>query len=396
MGIYSRIKLFFYKKKLIKKQSDHSIPNLINYNLSIKTIVFINGGIPTYDKDSGSNRLKEIILTYKKIGYNCIICTNNAYRENSYVKYFIEKGIIVYVETNQFKNYFEFLKTIAKVNFIWYYSPNSFKNNYTALTKIFPKAKSIYDMVDIHFLRYERAIEIEPFRISLKKKYKKYFDIETNLVKKADYIITISDFEKEIMKKYIDINKLITISNIHYPKIKINQTLPFEDRNDLLFIGSTHSPNIDALYFLFKEIMPIVWREIPNLKVNIIGNINDVIKDIIDPNFIFLGYVPDIEDFFISNKIMIAPLRYGAGVKGKIGQALEYYLPVITTSIGAEGMNLTDNKNAIIRDNPLDFANSIIDLYQNKKLWLTLKNNSENSLESFSIENLISKINLIN
>jgi glycosyltransferase involved in cell wall biosynthesis len=295
-------------------------------------------------------------------------------------------GIIVYVETNQFKNYFEFLKSIPKVDYIWYYSPSTFKDNFNKISKIIPKAKSIFDMVDIHFLRYKRAIELEPTRISLRKKYKKYFEIETILAKKADYIIAISDVEKEIMKDYVDSEKLVTISNIHYPKINLELTLPFEDRKDLLFIGSAHSPNIDALYYLYKEIMPLVWKRLPEVKVNIIGNVNEKINDIDHPNFIFQGYVSDIVDFFKSNKIMIAPLRYGAGVKGKVGQAFEFYLPVITTSIGAEGMKLVDKKNALINDTKEAFASAIIELYTNKNLWLELQNNSEQSLGPFSKE----------
>jgi glycosyltransferase involved in cell wall biosynthesis len=73
-------------------------------------------------------------------------------------------------------------------------------------------------------------------------------------------------------------------------------------------------------------------------------------------------------------------------VKGKIGQAFEYYLPVVTTSIGAEGMDLVINENILIEDSKEGFANAIISLYTNKELWQKLQNNSENSLEPFSRE----------
>ena len=92
---------------------------------------------------------------------------------------------------------------------------------------------------------------------------------------------------------------------------------------------------------------------------------------------------------------MVAPLRYGAGVKGKIGQAFEYFLPVITTPIGAEGMKLENQKNAIIAENKKNFAEAILDLYSNGDLWKNLQNNSENSLFPFSKENLENKIDLI-
>jgi hypothetical protein len=393
MGFLKDIKYYFEKKDIIKNQFDHSIPNYNKYNPFNKTIVFLNASIPTPDKDSGSNRLKEIIISFKEQGYNCIICTKNAYRTDRYINYFSELGIIIYVETNQYKNYFDFMKSIPKVDYVWYYSPDTLNDNLKKISKILPDSKSIFDMVDIHFLRYERAIQLEPTRISFRKKYKKYFKIETKLVQKADYIITISDVEKEIMTQYIDANKLITISNVHYLKVKKEKILPFEQRKDLLFIGSKHTPNVDALYYLYYDIMPIVWGKFPDLKVNIIGNVNELVLNINHPNFIFQGYVPDIKPFFITNKIMVAPLRYGAGVKGKIGQAFEYYLPVITTSIGAEGMKLINKKNALIEDNKGDFAKAIISLYADKELWMKLQSNSEDGLSSFSLENLNKIIN---
>lgn len=134
--------------------------------------------------------------------------------------------------------------------------------------------------------------------------------------------------------------------------------------------------------------MPIVWKEIPDLKVNIIGNVINDIKDINDPKFVFKGYVPNIEEYFFTNKFMVAPLRYGAGVKGKIGQAFEYYLPVVTSSIGSEGMYLENFKNALIEDTAEGFAKNIIQLYNDKELWTKLQNNSEESLKPFSRENL--------
>lgn len=386
MSVFKKIKQYFEKKKIIKNQEDHSFPNYENYNPLNKTVVFISGSIPTPDKDSGSNRLKEIILSFQEQGYNCIICTKNAYRTDKYINYFSDLGIIVYVETNQYKNYFDFLKSIPKVDYIWYYGPNTLKDNLVKISTILPNSKSIFDMVDIHFLRYQRAMKLEPTRISYKKRYKKYFDIETKLAQKVDYIISISDVEKEIMTEYVDANKLITISNIHYPKIKKENTLPFEKREDLLFIGSTHTPNIDSIYYLYNDIMPIVWEKLPEVKVNIIGNISDKISDINHPKFIFKGYVPDIEYFFITNKMMIAPLRYGAGVKGKIGQAFEYYLPVVTSTIGSEGMKLVNQKNALIDDTTEGFAAAIIELYTDKNLWLELQKKSEQSLEPFSKE----------
>lgn len=388
MGIFKPIRLYFKRKNILKKQSDHSIPNYKNYNPSKKTIVFINNSIPTPDKDSGSNRLKEIIISAKELNYNCIICTKKAYRTDKYLNHLSDLGMIVYVETNQYKNYFEFLKSIPKVDYVWHYGPNTLKDNLKKTAELLPDSKSIFDMVDIHFLRYKRSIQLDPTRISFRKKYRKYYKIETQLALDTDVIVAISEKEKLFMSQYLPDKKIIVISNIHYHKTNQENIPRFKQRNDLLFIGSTHQPNIDAIYYLHNKIMPLVWQQIPSLKVTIIGNVKEHIKTELDSRFKLTGFIEDIEPYFLNAKIMVAPLRTGAGVKGKIGQAFEYFLPVITTSIGAEGMFLENNKHAYIADNAEEFANQIISLYQDEEIWTKFSNNSTESLLPFSKEKL--------
>ncbi|MXO07342.1 glycosyltransferase [Flavobacterium sp. HBTb2-11-1] len=384
MGIFKSIRRYYTRKEEIKNQLDQSIPNYNTYNPLNKTIVFFTNHMPAPEHDSGSNRLKEIILFFKRKDYNCIICSKNTFRDNGYVNYFSELGAIVFVETNQYSNYFDFIASISKVDFVWYYGAKALYLNVKRVSKMLPLAKSLYDMVDIHFLRYKRAIKINPSRISLRKNYLKFFWIETILARKADLVLTISTIEKEIMAKYIDDRKLMILSNIHYQKANKEELLPFENRENILFIGSQHEPNIDAVNYLYYEIMPLVWETNDTIKVNVIGNINEKVKNITDSRFIFTGHVSDIKPLFIANKMMVAPLRYGAGVKGKIGQAFEYYLPVVTTSIGAEGMKLAHKKNALIHDAKEEFAFAILELYHDKSLWLELHQNSEESLEPFS------------
>ena len=364
-----------------------SIPERIQEIYNNKSVVIFAGIIPEFDKDSGSNRLKEIIEAFTQLNFHVTLIVKYTYPDNAYIEYYQKKGVNVFYEHKKYtsiENYLEAQKLNASI--AWFYSPDVFMYYYKIAKRFLPNVKLVYDMVDIHHLRIKRSIEIEPSRISLRKKYIKYKKIEIKASQLADYTIAISDFEKKYMTGFCNESKLKIISNIHYPKIDIKKTYSFEDRKDILFIGSTHTPNIDAIYYLYNEIMPLVWKEIPNLKVNVIGNILEKITDISDERFIFRGYVPDIENYFITNKLMVAPLRYGAGVKGKIGQAFEYYLPVVTTSIGAEGMFLDNSNNALIDDTPDGFAKNIIQLYNDKELWTKLQRNSEESLKPFSKE----------
>ncbi len=362
-----------------------------------KSIVFFVGAIPAHDKDSGSNRLKEIIQAYLQLGYLVSIVKNKTFFDkNEYISYYQKLGVNVFYEHKikiKLEQYVE--NNFSKASIAWFYNPEVFFEYYTIAEKYLPQVKLVYDMVDIHHLRFKRGMELEPANKIYKREYERLKHLESFAAKKADYVLTISDFDQNYMTQFCDISKIITLSNVHYLKTTVDNTLSFEQRNDILFIGSSHAPNIDALYFLYNEVMPLVWKKIPDLKVNIIGNVKDFVKNIDNPNFIFKGFVPDIELHFSSHKLMIAPLRYGAGVKGKIGQAFEYFLPVVTTSIGAEGMQLINGDNALINDDAVGLANSIIELYSNKNIWLKLQGNSEKSLFPFSKEKLKMQISKI-
>ncbi|GAA4776410.1 MULTISPECIES: glycosyltransferase [Flavobacterium] len=388
MGVVKKIKKYFHKKEKLKQLKTENIPNLNFFDSDKRTIVFVSGALPTHDKDSGSNRLLEIILAFKNQNYNCILSVENVFENDKYVQFYKNLGIIVYVESNKFKNLTTFLGSIKTIDYIWFYGPNTLKTHLENLSKRFPNAKSIFDMVDIHFLRYKRAIELNPSKISLKKRYNKYFKIETQLAKKADIVVAISEKEKGFMHKYLPESNIIIISNVHYPKVDKHSVPTFEERKDILFIGSAHTPNIDAVHYLYNKIMPLVWKKLPEINVNIIGNVKECIDSINHPNFHFLGFVENVESYFFNSRLMVAPLTYGAGVKGKIGQAFEFYLPVVTTSIGAEGMFLIDKINADITDDTNEFAERIINTYSNKSHWNLLSNNSEKSLYPFSKEKL--------
>ncbi|MGG7468428.1 glycosyltransferase [Chryseobacterium arthrosphaerae] len=392
MGILKKIKKHFERNERLKHLQTQDIVNIHLYDASQKTILFASRDFPAHDKESGANRLKELILIYRELGYNCILFAPHIFEDNSYVKFYQQHNVIVFVENSRHKNIYDFLSSFKNIDYVWFNGPLALNLFYKKMKSILPDTRFIYDMVDIHFLRFKRAIELEPNRISLKKNYKHFFRLETVVAPQLDYIIAISDKEKEIMAQYADQNKIITVSNIHYPKIDISERKSFSESKGIIFIGSIHEPNIDAVKFLYEKIMPIVWETKPELEVSIIGNVAEKLDIRQFPKFKFLGFVESIEELFMTSKIMVAPLRFGAGVKGKIGQAFEYFFPVVTTDIGAEGMKLTDQKNVLIANDEKSFADAILELDSNEELWNTLSRNSVDSLRAFSPEEVKEKL----
>jgi len=143
--------------------------------------------------------------------------------------------------------------------------------------------------------------------------------------------------------------------------------------------------------------MPRIWATNATMKLHIVGDVAQCFpperKNL--ANVIFHGFVPEITSYFLQQRVMVAPLRYGAGVKGKIGQALEYHLPVVSSSIGTEGMYLVDGKHILVAETAEDFAIKTLSLYANETLWREIQANSSSGLTPFSKEELYKKINQI-
>lgn len=358
-----------------------------------KSAVFYNTIVPEYDKNSGELRLSEIMKGYKKSNYFVALIARENRIDIKYNEYFQRAGICVYYEHEKHEDRVNFIQRLnLKKPLSWFYAVDNFIANYERAIKANHDTILVYDMVDIHHLRLQRAMEMSPQDSNLKKEFEEYLQREKSASHKADLIVAISEEEEKYMSSIVAPSKLVVISNVHYPKVEIENIPDFNERNGILFVGSIHTPNIDAVHFLVNDIMPFVWEKNPDIPVNIVGNVINRMEPIKHEKIFFHGYVPEMTTYLLENKIMVAPLRYGAGVKGKIGQAFEYFLPVVTTSIGAEGMDLKNNENVLIADEKEDFAQRILELYSDYNLWKKLQNKSIESLYPFSREILQKKI----
>ncbi|WP_312768747.1 glycosyltransferase family 4 protein [Epilithonimonas sp.] len=392
MGIKRKIKNYIHIKKHYPLSNKMIVPDP-----NKKNILILDSQIPTFDKDSASNRLTEIAKFLAKY-YNVYLMdwrkSIPTVDSKKYIHNLNNHNVTVYAP---FINKFGIMKgkkhflgqLIPKLDFVWCHRPELFEYYLDFFRKNAPQAKIIYDMVDIHYLRMERGLEIK-YDKQRAKEVEHYKYIETELCKKADKIAVISDKEKEFMRSFVDESKLFTVSNVHNLKVKPEEMPSFEERKDIFFIGTfLHDPNVDAVEILYNKIMPLVWQKKPDLKITIIGSeAPESIQKMNSEKFEIAGYVEDVTSFYKNCYASVSPLRFGAGVKGKIGQALEYTLPVLTTEIGAEGMFLEDGVTALIagNDDYQKFADNIIAISSDKELWNRLHNNSEKGIFPFSIE----------
>ena len=233
-----------------------------------------------------------------------------------------------------------------------------------------PKALVVFDTVDLHFLRTERQAELEGSAIARAAARAKR-DEELALIRKADVTLVVSPYEQALLAELVPDARVMVLSTIHelLPGGK-----PFAEREGLVFIGGfQHPPNTDAVLWYAKEILPRVREALPGAKTYIVGSkVPANVRALATEDFIVTGYVPDVTSYFTGCRASIAPLRYGAGVKGKINLAMSYGLPVIATTPSIEGMHLCPGDDVLVADDPAAFAAEIVRVYNDEALWQKL------------------------
>jgi GT2 family glycosyltransferase/glycosyltransferase involved in cell wall biosynthesis len=239
-----------------------------------------------------------------------------------------------------------------------------------ALRRFAPQALVAFDTVDLHFLRAERLAELEG-DASAKAAARARRDEELALIRRADVTIVVSPVERDVLAELAPDASVLLLTNIHEP---LPGGRPFAERAGLVFIGGfQHPPNADAVLWYAREVLPLLRRRLPGVPSYIVGSkVPAPIRALAAPDLIVTGYVADVAPFFTGCRASIAPLRYGAGVKGKVNLAMSYGLPVVATSAAVEGMHLVPGEDAMVADDPAAFADAIVRVYGDEALWTRL------------------------
>lgn len=351
-----------------------------------KSILFIDDVIPAPDQDSGSNRLFQILNITQSLGYHVIFMPNDGNKRGHYFDSMIEAGFeILYKYPNRKKMLALLPEILTHIDAIWLCKPH-INQTFKSLFENNNRPLWIYDTVDLHYLRTQREAHVGN-NFELLQAAEQTKQLELSIARCADVTIAITKNELSVLRQE-NIKNVTVIPNIHKIITPSELPLSFEERSGILFIGGyLHSPNIDAAKWLIQHIMPQVWKTFPKIKVTLLGsNPPGEISSLESPMVSVPGYIHDVSPYFNSCRIFVAPLRFGAGMKGKIGQSLEHNLPIVSTTIGIEGMDLTDNYNILVADDTDNFAAKIIELYHSEELWKTIQRNSLMALNEFSVE----------
>lgn len=251
------------------------------------------------------------------------------------------------------------------------------------IRKLLPLAKIVFFTVDIHHLRLAREYKITGNRDTLEKS-NQLKKIEEALIGYVDKSVVVSKYEL----KYLEIDCGIPNQKLVYLPIYrsiIDSPPKFQDRLGGIFIGSfRHPPNVDGLRWMVEKILPDFGRQERTFDTKVIGsNMPDAWKNNKIKHLKFLGYVDDIYTHLNFARLMIAPLRYGAGIKGKVIQSICAGTPVVCTSTAAEGLNLEDS-GLIVCDSPLALAGAMLLVHNNQDFWELSQKKTLKYREKFS------------
>lgn len=341
-----------------------------------KYILIIDHHCPTFDRDSGSLRMLSMLQILQEMNYKVAFWPDDLTYDARYTKKLQDLGIETFYGDLDFETYIR--EVGDKLDAVIMSRPATAKK-YLHLVKKHSTAQTIFDTVDLHFVREQRRLELEVAQ---------WKNLEFFLAEEADTTLVVSPTELDILSGEPFSDKVAVISNIHSlePCVK-----GFEERHGLMFIGGfAHPPNEEGILWFVDYILPLIRRKLPEVHLTIVGSDpSDRLKALASPGITVTGYVEDVSGYFDDSRVFVSPLLHGAGVKGKIGQSFSFGLPVVTTTIGAEGMQLKDGHNALISDSETEFARKVIELYTDKFLWQKISTNSRQVIrEQFSTDTI--------
>ncbi|MGQ0732811.1 MAG: glycosyltransferase [Acidobacteriota bacterium] len=338
----------------------------------------VSDSVPTPDLDSGSFRMIQLLKILRGIGHEVTFISHKEDTRPQYVDQLARLGISIVLGPQRAVDH---LVSDGRAYHWAIISRPEVASHY-----LFPiranalHAAVVYDTVDLHWVRLSRRAELSG-DLDLMQQAREYQRMELFASSSSDLVLTVTEDERARILAEDPQLRVEVVPNIHPVH---RPDTGWAERSGLLFVGGFwHHPNEDAVRHFVAEILPMIRRDLPDVVLTIIGShMPEHVQSLASSAVRAVGYVDDLTPYFAEARVFVSPLRYGAGMKGKVGQSMSHGLPVVTTSVGAEGMLLTDGETALIADGPEVFAEAVVRLYSDQQLWRHVAERSLAHIES--------------
>ncbi|MCG7360615.1 glycosyltransferase [Roseomonas sp. ACRSG] len=335
-------------------------------------ILMIDDKVPEYDRHAGALTIFQYVRLVRNLGFRVVYAPADMVARQPYTTTLQRMGVEVLYAPVRLEEWLR--RNGQHLTAIWTARPYVTAPLLSMLRR-HSKARILYYPHDLHYLREQRRYELEgdPSALEESNRVKK---LELAIFREVDCVMTPSAEEARIIARQAPGAQVRVVPPYLYPPESARQfpATDFARRKDIMFVGGfNHPPNTDAALLLVREVMPLVWQELPEARVVIVGdNPTAEIQALAGPLVEVTGYVPQLEPYFDRARISASPLRYGAGVKGKIVSSLQAGIPVVTTAIGNEGIALRDGEEVLLGETPEALAAAILRLMRDDALCASL------------------------
>lgn len=365
-----------------------------DYSYGKKTLLMIDHYVPQFDKDAGSRTVFQYLKMFVEQGFNVKFIGDNFYQHEPYTTVLQQMGIEVLYGPDYAAHWKDWIRENREcIDYVFLNRPH-IAPKYLEFIRQNTKAKIMYYGHDLAFLREMREFEITG-DASFRDSSLEWQPKELALMRSADMAYYPSYVEVDEIQAIDPDIRVKAIPAYLFENVKW-EGYDIAGRKDIMFIGGfDHRPNVDAVKWLANEILPELLKYLPDIKIHILGS--NAPKDVLElasEHLIIEGFVTDeqLEAFYRNSRIALVPLRYGAGIKGKVVEAMRYGTPVVTTSTGAEGISNAQEV-MVVEDDALVLAKRIAELYTDAdKLTAMSKNSIAYIQDNYSYNNAIAII----
>lgn len=330
-------------------------------------VLILDVDFPHVDRDSGSVRMFNVLLLLRELGCHVLFWATGTGVRDDDARMLERHGVEIVLAPSRVEALHWWYDHGESVDLVLLSRLPIAQASMRLARRYASQARLVFDTVDLHFLRVARgaALRHDREQAAWAEQLRR---TELKLMECVDLTLVVSEYERNLLSELVPTVDVRVLSNVHDV---YGCSRPFGARSGLLFLGNfRHEPNVDAVRWLIDEIMPRLRQRMHGVTLHVVGYAADAVleAEVCDDVQVH-GFVADLEPIMSQVRLALAPLRYGAGVKGKISMAMSHGVPVVTTTIGAEGMDLVDRSDALIADAADAFADAIAEGHANEALW---------------------------